>query len=213
MAVILNNSFIRQIAQNHVNAVFNEEDTTMSEAQTGNLQTSRGQIVNVNVIDKQGPKGPYQFHEFTLNTGKTFKLFGSIKSGLPSLDKKDVEGLEVGADVVIAESRNGKFLNVIGVDVLPSGTPTLQKSTTIPNTINVPTNQTATVSHHPQISDRDASIVIQAITKSLLEGAGNLYISTSSDGKYLNLNDSALSQHVQKILELHDRLVAERTGS
>lgn len=194
----------------------------MSETHQGNLQTSRGTIVSKKSTEKDGKNGRFKRYEFTLNTGKTFNMLGSIKSDNPSLDKKEVLGLVEGADVVIAENQNGKYMNVIGVDVLP------QSSKTAPdvlpsnsNTINVPNNTPTpvtvigTVSNigtaQQKPSDRDASIVIQAITKSLLEGAGDLYISYS-DG-YLNLNDKALAQHVRRILELHDELVSERTGN
>jgi hypothetical protein len=192
----------------------------MSDTQTGNLQTSRGIIVNVDVKEATGAKGPYKLYTFTLNTGKTFKLFGTNKSDLPSLDKKEVTGLVNGAEIVVAESKNGKYLNVIGVDVLP-GT----HQTTSTQTVNVPTQQTAqvtitgatspsnTASEHP--SDRDASIVIQAIMKSLLEGAGPMYLrkNTTEDGvEYLNINRAALRMHIKECLAIHDHLVKIRTG-
>lgn len=195
----------------------------MSEAQAGNLQTSRGIIVNVDVKEATGAKGPYKLYTFTLNTGKTFKLFGTNKSDLPSLDKKEVTGLVNGAEIVVAESKNGKYLNVIGVDVLPNN------HTTTTQTVNVPTqilasavtsekalgfgSQNSITPEHP--SDRDASIVIQAIMKSLLEGAGEMYLrkNTTKEGvEYLNINREALRMHVKECLAIHDSLVKIRTG-
>ncbi len=180
---------------------------------------------------KKDGKGSYKLHKITTTDGEEFSLFGTTNSDNPTVNRKEVVGLDANAVVQMISEKNGKFLKVLDLAVVggaPSGGSTQttesfqEESKVLKSKKTTPPweSKTGTTSNTPSTlyavsTSKDVSMELSGLIQALI-GTGHYHTSRqvqldngqSATNTYIN--EKLLEAHVERILTIKDKLAQTR---
>lgn len=161
-------------------------------------------------------KGEYKTHTITTADGESFSLFGTTKSENPTVNRKEVLGLDPGAEVQMISEKNEKFIKVLDLavvgqaetDASPWEAPKKEKVFT--KSVAPSGVKAAPIINSGQTTSKDTSMELSGLIQSLISTGHYHTIKQTELGSNTYINDKLIKLHVERLLQVKDELAQER---